>query len=427
VLAAQRWVLRGLSVSPWHGTPADQGAIVSIEDHSWHGPSADVVVDGCEVFTVPDERLWRTGADWDAKAWDGIVADGDRVTVRNSSVRNVAFGIAMSGRGSRVERCTVDGFWGDGLRGLGDDGVFERNLVKNARQVNENHVDGFQSWSSGPGGVGTGAVRNVTLRGNVFLTFDDPGLPHLASMQGIGCFDGFYEGWLVENNVVITDHWHGISFYGARNVRIVNNTVIDADAGSPGPPWIMVTAHKSGTASAANVVRNNLATALAVDDGAGVQDHDLVLPALPSGFFVDLAGGDLRLAAASPAIDAGTGDGAPAADADGVARPWGAAVDLGAYEYAPGTARTQGAGAPDGVAHDWPVTLPAGGASGGCGTSAPDVGGAALPGSRPCSPASSPDSRAAGAALLEHSLELRHGGALLGSRAGSGRRRPGRW
>jgi hypothetical protein len=378
VRASRRWVLRGLSVSPWHGTPNDQGAIVSVEDHSWHGPASDVVVDGLEVFTVPDERLWRTAADWDARAWDGIVADGDRVTVRNCSVRNVAFGIAMSGRGSRVERCTVDGFWGDGLRGLGDDQVFERNLVKNARQVNDNHVDGFQSWSYGTGGVGTGAVRNVTLRGNVFLNFDDPGLPHLASMQGIGCFDGFYEGWVVENNVVVTDHWHGISFYGARDLRIVNNTVLDAAPGRPGPPWIMVTAHKDGPASSSNLVRNNLATDVALDDGAGVDDHNLVLPANPTTFFVDLARGDLRLAAGAPAIDAGTGEGAPAADADGVTRPWGAAVDLGAYEYAPGAARTDRAGAPEGVEHEWPVTVPGGGAGGGCGTSGPDGGGAAL-------------------------------------------------
>jgi hypothetical protein len=377
VLAAQRWVLRGFSVSPWHGTPDDQGAIVTVEDHGWQGPSADVVVDRFEVFTVPDERLWTRAADWDTKAWNGITADGDRVTVRSCSVRNVAFGISMSGRGSRVEHCTVDGFWGDGLRGLGDDEVFAYDLVKNARQVNANHVDGFQSWSYGTGGVGTGTVRNVTLRGNVFLNFDDPGLPYLASMQGIGCFDGLYEDWIVENNVVLTDHWHGISFYGARNLRIVNNTVLDPNGATPGPPWIMVTAHKDGRASTGSVVRNNLTTDLALDDGAAVADHNLELPADPSAFFADLARGDLRLAAGAPAIDAGAAGLAPALDADGVARPWGEAVDLGAYEYAPGVARPEGgdAGAPQGVAHDWPVTLPAGGATGGCGTSGPTGGG----------------------------------------------------
>jgi hypothetical protein len=65
-------------------------------------------------------------------------------------------------------------------------------------------------------------------------------------------------GWVVENNVVLTDHWHGISFYGARNLRIVNNAV------DPGPPWIMVTAHKGGTPSRDTLVRNNLTTDLSV-------------------------------------------------------------------------------------------------------------------------------------------------------------------
>ena len=33
-------------------------------------------------------------------------------------------------------------------------------------------------------------------------------------MHGIGCFDGMFVDWVVENNVIITDHWHGITFAG---------------------------------------------------------------------------------------------------------------------------------------------------------------------------------------------------------------------
>ena len=53
-------------------------------------------------------------------------------------------------------------------------------------------------------------------------------------MQAIGCFDGWFVNWVVENNVIITDHWHGITFLGMRDSRIVNNTVIDLDDVSPG-------------------------------------------------------------------------------------------------------------------------------------------------------------------------------------------------
>ena len=52
----------------------------------------------------------------------------------------------------------------------------------------------------------------MVLRGNVFVNHENPNQPLRTSMQGIGCFDGCFVNWMVENNVVITDHWHGISF-----------------------------------------------------------------------------------------------------------------------------------------------------------------------------------------------------------------------
>ena len=50
-------------------------------------------------------------------------------------------------------------------------------------------------------------------------------------------------------------------------------------------------------------------------------------------FFVGAATGNLRLQACSPAIDAGTSSGAPPNDLDGNSRPFGAGIDMGAYEY----------------------------------------------------------------------------------------------
>ncbi len=49
--------------------------------------------------------------------------------------------------------------------------------------------------------------------------------------------------------------------------------------------------------------------------------------------FVNAANHDYHLAAYSPAIDAGTAEGAPIADLDGISRPQGEVHDIGSYEY----------------------------------------------------------------------------------------------
>ena len=49
--------------------------------------------------------------------------------------------------------------------------------------------------------------------------------------------------------------------------------------------------------------------------------------------FVDAPDGDYHLMAGSPCIDVATSTAAPATDRGGIARPWGAGFDMGAYEY----------------------------------------------------------------------------------------------
>jgi Right handed beta helix region len=322
------WVVRGLTVSPSFGTKTG-GNIASIDK-----ASADVTLRDCTLFSVADASAW-TAQDWINTASSGIQVSGDHITISHNQLKNVRFGISVDGPNALIEYNSVINFSADGLRGLGDDGVFQYNTVKNVYvsqdDGDDNHDDGFQSWSTGPNGPGSGVVKRVVLRGNVIINREDPAQKLTNELQGIGCFDGFFEDWVVENNVVATDHWHGISLYGMRGGRIVNNTVIDVNDTSPGPPWIMVSPHKDGTASSNVLVRNNLATDYSLEGDNLAQDHNTELKDL-AGYFADVAKFDLHLKAGAPAIDQGSADRAPELDADRIMRPQGAGVDLGAYE-----------------------------------------------------------------------------------------------
>ena len=332
VRSAQNWRISGVEISPSFAAQNAQGTIVEVSDHDWSGPAFDIELAQLEIHSIDDASGWGP-AEWVDLASSGVDIDAARVTLRDSRIRNVRFGIAVSGVDARILRNLVDGFSADGLRGLGDRGVFEYNRVQNnlvGDDFDDNHDDGFQSWSYGPGGVGTGAVTGVVLRGNVFVNATDPVNPLRSSMQGIGCFDGFFDEWIVENNVVVTDHWHGISFYGMRDSRILNNTVIDLAGGQPGPPWIMVHDHKDGRPSERVLVRNNLATDYALDGIEVTADHNLDASDAAS-LFVD-APFDLHLREGAAAVDAGSAGSAPALDAERVPRPQGAGFDVGAYE-----------------------------------------------------------------------------------------------
>jgi hypothetical protein len=325
------WKLTGLHISPEYATGKTPRTMLDIESHGWNGPVHDIVIEHCVLRSAADTSAW-TVSDWNERAASGIDADGERIVIRSNELTNVNFGISVTASHSLIEHNSITNFAGDGLRGLGNHSVFQYNVVKNCYDVNANHDDGFQSWSSGPGGVGTGEVVGITLRGNTIINSEDPQQPHRGTLQGIGCFDGMFVDWVIENNVVIVDHYHGITLAGARGCRMLNNTVLDPNDRRPGPAAIRIGKHKRGMPSANCTVRNNLVSALHIDGENMTVDHNLTVEQ-PETVFEGPARFDVRLRAGSPAIDSGRSDLAPQVDITGTSRPQGAAVDVGAYEY----------------------------------------------------------------------------------------------
>ena len=330
IRSGSHWALRGLHVSP--DPDAKKTTLIDLQSHGWSGPVSDISVEECVLSSTEDSSGW-TAEDWNRRACTGIGADGTRVTIRNNRLRNVDTGINVGASHALVEHNVVENFCGDGMRGLGSHSVFQFNTVKNCYDVNDNHDDAFQSWSTKDRKPGGGVITDIVLRGNTFINYVDPDQPHRGPLQGIGCFDGIYDSFVIENNLIVVDHYHGITLLGARNCRIVNNTVIDPNSSRPGPPWIMIGPHKRGEASGGCVIRNNLVSASAnAKSGENIAvDHNLQVKD-PAAFFAAPDRGDFRLKPGSPAIDAGSPELGPETDIAGTPRPEGAAVDLGAYE-----------------------------------------------------------------------------------------------
>lgn len=329
IRAAAHWIISGLVISPEGVAPGKRPVqtLVTID-----GQSHDIVIRGCELYSARDSSGWKE-SDWLAKSISGISSGAAHSTIEDNRLHNVRFGISLArtAHDSVVARNVIEDFMSDGFRGLADDCVFEGNTAMNCYAIDNNHDDGFQSWSVDENGkVGRGVVRHVTVRGNTFISYTNPAQPYKAAMQGIGCFDGMFEDWVIENNVVVTDMWHGIALLGARNCRIENNTVaknpINAAARTP---WIVIGPHKHGTASTGNVVRNNITPTLDIPASIAALDHNLVTSDYAA-VFVDYTHFDLHLRPGSPAINAGSAVDAPTVDRDG--KPRVPPIDIGAYE-----------------------------------------------------------------------------------------------
>lgn len=325
------WDLVGVHIKPRYSSGVDGSKAVDLNGNY-------LTVKDCIINYSDDISGWSK-ADWVARAGNGIIMEGTNIKVLNNAISVVDHGISCGASNSLVSGNTVANFRGDGIRGLADDVIYEYNIIKNSFAVDDNHDDGFQSWSYGSGGVGTGVVKNVVLRGNTIINYEDPNQPFRSNLQGNGLFDGMFENWLVENNLIITDHWHGISFYGAINCKIINNTVVDNNLTPSPDPWIMVTDHKNGTPSSGVIVRNNIATDFSLSGGV-TADHNIEITMNDaSTYFLNPSGGtgNYHLKSTSPAIDAGSYLMAPLVDKDGIARPQGNGFDVGCYEFTAST------------------------------------------------------------------------------------------
>ncbi|MFZ1725427.1 MAG: right-handed parallel beta-helix repeat-containing protein [Albidovulum sp.] len=296
------------------------------------------------VFTNLDVRGEATAGNymswpltmWRANKRSGFQVDGNQISVVGNRLTGVQMGILTLGNNALVEKNIIDGFSGDGMRALGDNSIVRGNKIQNCFKIDANHDDGFQSFSrSAAGKSGQGVVMNLTLEDNkIFEWASSTTNPLRCKLQGIGMFDGMYDGVTIRNNVISVSAYHGISIAGALNTVITNNTVINASGVAANYPWIKINAHKNGTPPKNVLVANNLVSSMKVFNNTNnnvVEVSNMVVKNA-SAEFTSLATQDFTLKPTAKAANSASPNYAPPFDIMGVARPRGSAPDMGAYE-----------------------------------------------------------------------------------------------
>jgi hypothetical protein len=355
VNGSAKWMFAGLKVQG-----AGDGSTQSLPgsgliEFGRSGLTSNIVFAGNSVSTIDDASRW-TDTDWVKKPFaTGLTTSATCVTISGNHFSNLRNAVSLEGERILVADNKIDNFGNDGIDVVASNVTIRGNTITDGHHTKSEplHPDGIQGWTK-PGVTNT----NVVIDRNTIIKTGDT---LVSAMQGISIFDGKWDGLTVSNNVVVTNHWHGIALFGIANAKVINNTVVAYNPAKY-PTWISIQNAKDGTPSRNVIVRNNITTQLVYNEDGVTADHNIVarnIAATASGktasvskpgtygnrnrvdpnvygtfVLVDNTKGayDLRLKANSPAIGAGNPDLAPATDILG--KPRTRPIDIGAYAHA---------------------------------------------------------------------------------------------
>ena len=193
---------------------------------------------------------------------------------------------------------------------------------------------GIFCYQSSPNITGCSILGNTCLVGGGGVgchTFSSPEITNcvIAGNEGangngggVGCWE--YSEPIITNCTitgnVASNHGGGIYCWGSSSPIVVNSILWSDMAGESEDGEIYVDANSSLTASYSNIQQ----TSDKYSGDGNINDDPL---------FIASDQGNYYLTSDSPCIDKGTFTGAPSEDKEGIARPQGAGIDIGAYEY----------------------------------------------------------------------------------------------
>jgi hypothetical protein len=267
--SASRWVFRGVKFQAGRAPGDKTRAVVMLGTGTWLGEADNIVIQGGSVSTTDDVSAWSKD-DWITKPLDyGMFSTASCLSIAGTRFFHLRNALTFTGDRTHVTGSRFEDFGNDGIQMVASDVAILRNRFAAGRHspLESQHADAIQGWTQG------GRVnRNILVAGNWIENIAPPDDNYL---QGISIFDGEWENVRVENNVVMTNAWHGIALFGVTNAAIVNNTVI------PTRPdlfrtWITVREAKTKRPSSQVTVRNNIAAAVIVVANASRIDGNAV-------------------------------------------------------------------------------------------------------------------------------------------------------
>jgi hypothetical protein len=346
VSGATRWTVDGVQVSPQEADGSfTAGNLVQLDS----GATNDIVQNSSIRAASDASAATWSNDQWVQRSGTAVLVAGSNNQVIGNQIRNVRNGVMLErtstagagATGAIVRGNKVEHFWEDAYRCKVTGCLIENNLAVNSYAVvpagmeaDPPHRDMFQSYR---GDGSFTPVSNVVVRGNVFISRQGTRYTKIPfqyngmyTTQGISAFDGPYDHWTIENNVVMVEVGLAMGLYGMDDSRIVNNTVVPNPGAADSE--IRLTNQKDGNPSERDVVRNNLAhhfnTAAATD---AAHSNNIEVGLNYSTYFANYPAADLHLKAGSPAIGAATTTDAPSIDASGKTRS--VPYDVGAYEF----------------------------------------------------------------------------------------------
>jgi hypothetical protein len=224
--------------------------VVSVSDQGLAYPTSDIVFDHMTINSgataVAD--TW-TRAQWLATAHSGFAANGGTtsgggnppstkcISLTNSHISTVRFGVAMTSDNSILANNEIDHFSDDAVDIAGNNLTIQNNYIHDCLQNGDgNHPDAVQ-FTVGPAPIAPAtfnAYVNVLVDSNTIVRQADPNLQYSDGLQGITAFDADWTNVTISNNIVATRSCYGTYISSFHDSLVINNTFYDDLSGTNG-------------------------------------------------------------------------------------------------------------------------------------------------------------------------------------------------